>query len=52
MGEHWLAEEIALACKAYIISTQNAARGADQNISGFNNDFLAKYEAVSPTGCE
>ena len=52
MGKQWKSAEIALACRAYVSSTLNPIRGADQDFVTFNSDILAKLEAISPADCQ
>ena len=52
MVKHWKSAEIALACKAYVYSTLNPIRGADQDFATFNSDILAKLKAISSADCQ
>ena len=50
MAPNWKPHEIAIACKAYTIATQNGIKGADQDIETFNKDILERVRDLAPVG--
>ena len=50
MAPNWKAHEIAIACKAYAIATQNGIKGADQDLEAFNKLIVEKIHDLAPLG--
>ena len=52
MPTRWKAEEIALACQAYIGATDNPIHGTDQDFHTFSVDLVDRFKTLSSSNCE
>ena len=52
MPKRWKAEEITLACQAYIGTTDNHIVGTDQYFHTFSVDLVDRFKVLSPSNCE